>query len=109
MPDTDLSRRSFARSLVDPIDTTEQPTGSFAQIGLLVNAVLVLVMAFGVELTQDQTVAIMGVVNILLVVLGSWHLWGKVTPNTGSGRFIPPEEEHADHEAPAEFHGGGDA
>ena len=46
----------------------------------LVTAVIILLVAFGVPITDDQKVAILGVVSAVLVIVGAFITRSQVTP-----------------------------
>lgn len=98
---------SFTKAMVTPLDFEQEAGASYAQVAILVNAVLVCLVAFGVSLSADQTAAVMGVINAVLALWGGYIHRNNATPNYDSTRFIDPLDEHADHEDPGEFHGEG--
>ena len=61
--------------------TTPQPIWTSAGITAAVTALLALFTAFGLELTSEQTAAILGVVNILAQLIVAVWLKGHVTDN----------------------------
>lgn len=74
---------------------TREPLVTVASISATVAAVIALVVAFGVDLTQDQTSAILGVVGVLAPLLVALATHGKVTPvadpKDDTGRALVPE------------------
>jgi len=59
---------------------THQPAITIATILAAVQAVLALVIAFGVDVTEDQTVAILGVVSTAGALVAGFLIRSKVTP-----------------------------
>jgi len=57
-----------------------EPVATIAGIQAAVAAVLTLLVSFGVPLTQDQQVAILGVAATLLPVLFAFWTRSKVSP-----------------------------
>lgn len=60
--------------------TEEEPVAISGAVQILINAVLVLVVAFGVDLSAEQSVAIMGVVNAAMKLYDMVFTRAKVTP-----------------------------
>jgi hypothetical protein len=58
-----------------------EPVLTIAGVQAAVAAVLSLLVAFGVELTQEQTVAVLGVCGTVLPILFAIWARGKVTPS----------------------------
>jgi hypothetical protein len=58
-----------------------EPLISISSIVAAATAVLALLVAFGVPLTEDQKVAILGLVGVLAPVIVALVTRGKVTPN----------------------------
>lgn len=59
---------------------TTEPVAVGAAVVTLVQAVLVLVVAFGVDLTPEQTAAIMAVVTSLVTLAAAIVVRRKVSP-----------------------------
>ena len=59
---------------------TREPVALSAAIVATVNAFLILLVSFGVELTPDQTAAIMGFTNMLLALVAAVWTRARVTP-----------------------------
>ena len=57
-----------------------EPVALTASLIAAVNAFLILLVSFGVELTPDQTAAIMGVANAVMVLVGAAWTRSRVTP-----------------------------
>ena len=58
-----------------------EPLISISSIVAAATAVIALLVAFGVPLTEDQKVAILGLVGVLAPVIVALVTRGKVTPN----------------------------
>ena len=58
-----------------------EPLISVSSIVAAATAVVALLVAFGVQLTEDQKVAILGVVGVIAPVIVALVTRGKVTPN----------------------------
>ena len=58
-----------------------EPAVSVGSITAAVAAVLVLLVSFGVPLSDDQQKAILGVVAVVAPLLGAVLIRGKVTPS----------------------------
>ena len=58
-----------------------EPLVSVSSIVAAATAVIALLVAFGVPLTEDQKVAILGLVGVLAPVIVALVTRGKVTPN----------------------------
>ncbi|WP_369069996.1 hypothetical protein [Kineococcus terrestris] len=60
--------------------TTSEPLVTAAGISAAVAAVIALLVAFGIDLTEEQTAAILGVVAVLAPIAVAAAARGKVTP-----------------------------
>lgn len=60
-----------------------EPAAFSAAVLVLVNAVLIALVAFGVTMSEAQTAAVMGLANALLAVVLMVWTRGKVTPTGG--------------------------
>lgn len=60
-----------------------EPAVTVASITAVVTALLALLTAFGLSLSQDQTAAILGVVAVLAPLVSGFITRGKVTPVDG--------------------------
>lgn len=60
-----------------------EPAVTVASLTAVVTALLALLTAFGLNLSQDQTAAILGVVAVLAPLVSGFITRGKVTPVDG--------------------------
>lgn len=59
---------------------TREPVMLAATIVSLVGAVIALLIAFGVDLTQEQTAAIVGLTNVVAPLVAALFVRAKVSP-----------------------------
>lgn len=69
-----------------------EPLVTVASLTAAVSALLALLVAFGLDLTDGQNVAIMGAVGVLAPLVVAWAARGKVMPAWKLRDPLPPTE-----------------
>jgi len=60
---------------------TNEPAVFIAAITAVISAVLTLLVAFGLDLTQDQTNAVLGAAGAILPLVAGFFIRARVTPS----------------------------